>query len=263
MKKLVKFIASVALLQMFNVHADGVIVKRVIEINDRRVELYSPYQIANKEAPVIIALHGGLTDSETFAEKIKFERTLRRVQAHGVFINGTNQRPRLDSMKTWNAGKCCGRAKELGVDDIAYMKSVILELIQSGIAKRQKVSLIGSSNGAMMSLHFACENNHLVSNVYALGGTFMSHGCSSLSGVKVHFIHGKLDETVPLTGGGKGMFLAGEPFPSMREVRSTLLEAGAEQVKITILETGEHGADTLYKAAIKEKGMDLGDIFIP
>lgn len=238
------------------------IVKRTIWLNGRKADLYSPKKVVNKKAPVILALHGGLTDSEVLAEKIKLNKTLIKLGYHGVFLNGTNQRPRLKKMKTWNAGKCCGSAFDQRVDDISYIKGVMTELIKEGIATKEKFILLGSSNGAMMSFHFACENNHLVKTIFSLGGTFASQECRNLDGVGVYFIHGKLDTTVPLKGGGKGQRLMGEPFYPHKKTVGILKKAGAKEVKTTILKTGEHGADTLYKAAIKEYNMDLGELLL-
>lgn len=237
------------------------VVKGTIDLNGRKADLYSPRHLVGKSAPILLALHGGLTDSAVLAEKIKFNKTLLRKGMHGVFLNGTSQHRLFKDMRTWNAGKCCGSAYEQDVNDIAYIKGAIRELRRMGIANRDRVTMLGSSNGVMMSLHFACENNHLVKEVLSLGGTFVANSCTSLKNVSVYFIHGKQDTTVPLSGGGKGERLMGEPFSSMSSVMRTLSKAGAKAVKLTILRTGEHGADTLYEAAQNEFGMDLGELF--
>lgn len=237
------------------------VVKRSIQLNGREADLYSPRFLVGKRAPVLLALHGGMTDAEVLARKIQFNRTLQAKGMHGVFLNGTKVNRFFDRFRTWNAGKCCGKAFKRKVDDLNYIKGAISELRRMGVASRDKVVMLGSSNGAMMSLHFACENNHLVKEVLSLGGTFVAQSCSSLEGVGVYFIHGKLDETVPLTGGGRGEDFMGEPFAPIWKTMQRLRAAGAKAVKATILKTGEHGADTLYRAAQSEYEMDLGQLF--
>jgi polyhydroxybutyrate depolymerase len=239
------------------------IIKKKISLNGRTAEIFSPKSIAGKRAPVILVLHGGLSDSKKISSKLEFNETLIRKKVHGVFLNGTDQWKSSKTSKTWNSGECCGSAQEKNIDDLTYIKSAIIELLIKGYASRDKVSLLGHSNGAMMSLHFACENSHLVSHLYLLGGTFMSDGCSSLKGVNTHFIHGMKDRIVPIKGGGKGMIIVGKPFPSQKKVQQILKSAGVKSIKITNLKNGEHSIESLKTAAKKEKGKTLGQLFIP
>lgn len=59
--------------------------------------------------------------------------------------------------RSWNAGGCCGLAHEEGIDDVAFIRSLISHVVadEPGAARR-RVYLIGFSNGGRMAYRLAC-----------------------------------------------------------------------------------------------------------
>ena len=61
---------------------------------------------------------------------------------------------------------------------------------------------MGFSNGGMMSYRLACELSEHFSAIGVGGGALVLNTCSPPNTVSVIHIHGGLDTTVPLDGGG-------------------------------------------------------------
>ena len=57
----------------------------------------------------------------------------------------------------WNAGDCCGEAKQENVDDIAYFREVIHILINDFGLDQNAIFLTGWGNGASMAYRLSCE----------------------------------------------------------------------------------------------------------
>ena len=56
--------------------------------------------------------------------------------------------------RTWNAGRCCGPARDRKVDDVGFLDALVTPLRRDdGVGD---VYAVGFSNGAMMSYAWAC-----------------------------------------------------------------------------------------------------------
>lgn len=68
-----------------------------------------------------------------------------------VFPTGTGTTP------SWNVGRCCPTAADQGVDDVAFVRSMITELQANACIDSKRVFASGCSNGGGMSYKLACE----------------------------------------------------------------------------------------------------------
>jgi poly(3-hydroxybutyrate) depolymerase len=99
---------------------------------------------------------------------------------------------------SWNAGWCCGWARENGVDDVDYLAGVIRGLRLRGI---RQVYLAGFSNGGMMAYRYACALGPAsgVDGLLVVAGTYESSETCHYTGHVLH-VHGLADHTVPYHG---------------------------------------------------------------
>jgi len=142
---------------------------------------------------LIIALHGG-TGS---AKNIEEQSGLADFSDEKGFIlcspNGLN--------RTWNAGWCCGKANENGVDDVGFISKLIDELIQEHNIDPKRVYVTGMSNGAFMTYRLACEITDKIAAIAPVAGTMNFNQCEPSGSMNIIHFHSYLDSNVPYLGG--------------------------------------------------------------
>lgn len=117
-----------------------------------------------------------------------------------VFPNG-HGRLQSGKLATWNAGNCCGAARDDQVDDVGFVRAIHAELGKRFQIDPKQVFAAGMSNGAMMSYRLACEASDLFSAITAVAGTDNTRSCQPSRPVSVLHIHAKDDERVLFNGG--------------------------------------------------------------
>ena len=156
--------------------------------------------------PLLLALHGGAGDMTRQAND-EYYGTIGASEREGfvaVFPNGYS---RFESGKlaTWNAGKCCGGARDRKVDDVGFLRRVVTNVSAQLNIDRRRVYATGMSNGAMMSYRLACEASDVFRAVAAVAGTDNTVDCKPTQPVAVLHIHAKNDSHVLFEGGaGRG-----------------------------------------------------------
>lgn len=151
------------------------------------------------EVPLIVALHGGGGNPEQFD---RVSRIAEKALAAGFAVALPAGTPgRMGRLRTWNAGYCCAAAQRQGVDDVAFLDTVIASARQAGATG--PVFLTGMSNGAMMAQTYAAQRAGRVAGLASVSGT-MDAAHQRVSGpVPLLHIHGTADPMVPF-GGGPG-----------------------------------------------------------
>jgi polyhydroxybutyrate depolymerase len=168
---------------------------------DRPVTVHVPRSYPEGQpAPLLIFLHGyggtGAQGDDYFG--------LGTRAKHDGFVyaapDGT-----LDSVgnRFWNATEACCDFDSRGVDDVAYLTSVIADIQGELAIDPARIALVGWSNGAFMSYRLACERADLIAAVVGLAGaTSVDPGdCAPSEPVSVAHIHGTADDTVAFDGG--------------------------------------------------------------
>lgn len=168
-----------------------------------RVHVPATYQPATP-APLLLALHGGGGNMDYQADDARYG-LISLSEQHGivlVFPNGFSKRS-SGKFATWNAGRCCGDARDKEVDDVGFIRRIVERLTQQMNIDRQRVFATGMSNGAMMSYRLACEMPEVFKAIAAVAGTDNTRSCNPKSPVAVLHIHARNDSHV-LFGGGAG-----------------------------------------------------------
>lgn len=157
---------------------------------------------ADRPAPLLVALHGGggnmdyMGRDDTYGLLSHAERTGQVL----LLPNGVS-RLRSGKLATWNAGNCCGSARDAQVDDVGYIRAVV-ERVQGQLnIDAQRIRATGMSNGAMMAYRLACELPGLFSAIAAVAGTDNTRSCTPAKPVSVLHIHARNDSHVLYEGG--------------------------------------------------------------
>ncbi len=221
---------------------------------------------AEKPMPVVFALHGGGGTMDIQADD-RFYGQVSKSDASGyvvVFPNGYS-RFRGGRLATWNAGNCCGLARDENADDVGFIREIVKRLsAQPGIdAKRFYAT--GMSNGAMMSYRLACEMPETFRAIAAVAGTDNTRSCQPGAPVSVLHIHARNDELELFEGGAGRKSRAVTSFVSVPESISKWVQLngcaaspervldkpgayceaytpcrGGVEVKLCVTETGGH-----------------------
>lgn len=171
----------------------------------REALVHVPPAIANgKPLPMVMAFHGGGGSMQYQAgDAYGLRDKADRAGFIAVFPNGTGAIRAGGGLATWNAGHCCGRARDEGVDDVGFVRTLVAELQRRLPVDRKRIYAIGMSNGGMMAHRLACDAADLFAAVAAVAGTDNTRQCAPARAIPVLHIHA-LDDTHVLYGGGAG-----------------------------------------------------------
>jgi polyhydroxybutyrate depolymerase len=101
----------------------------------------------------------------------------------------------------FNAGGCCGDAKDDHVDDVGFTRAMLDRLEADLCVDPQRVFATGMSNGGFMSHRLACEMSDRIAAVAPVSGVNATATCAPTRAVPILDFHGVADPTVPYYGG--------------------------------------------------------------
>lgn len=170
---------------------------------------------AGEARPLVLALHGGGGSASQFESTSLLTPKAEAAGYAVAYLDGTGGA--LLSIQTWNAGACCGQARDNGVDDVGFVRALIDDLVARYPIDRRRVFATGHSNGGMMSYRLACELADRVAAIAPNASALMFDPCAPSRPVPILHAHSKLDENVPYLGGaGSGPGTDGITFPETR-----------------------------------------------
>lgn len=166
-----------------------------------RVHVPARYDPA-RPAPLLVALHGGGGNMDIQASDSAYGQ-IAKSESEGfiaVFPNGFSRFPG-GKFATWNAGNCCGAARDRNIDDVGFIREVVADVARRWQVDRSRIYATGMSNGAMMAYRLACEAADVFSAIAPVAGTDNTRSCTPTKPVSVLHIHAKDDSHVLFTGG--------------------------------------------------------------
>jgi polyhydroxybutyrate depolymerase len=154
-------------------------------------------------APLVVVLHGAGGAGIDMGTNLGWDALADRDGLVVAYPDG------LD--RTWNAGACCGPARDRKVDDAAFLDALVALLRRDdGVGD---VYAVGFSNGAMMSYAWACARPGALAGIGPVAGA-LTVDCPAPAPLTVVAVHGTRDERVPIDG-GRGP--SGVSFRSLEE----------------------------------------------
>lgn len=173
-----------------------------LDVDDRERELwvFLPTQAPEPSGgwPVVLTFHGGLSNAPTMMRFCELNELGDTAGFVTVFPNGTG---RLPSMKTWNAGMCCGYAQREEVNDVHFVEELLADLPQRISVDPTRVYATGMSNGGMMAYLLADKLSDRFAAVAPVGGTMGNETCHPKRPVPLMHMHGTDDHFVRWEGG--------------------------------------------------------------
>ena len=172
----------------------------------REYRLYVPaiYTRTTGAVPLLLNLHGYGSNNQKQEDYGDFRPIADTANFLVVHPNGT-----IDAAnnRNWNTFGPRGA----GVDDVAFLSTLIDTLARRYRVDLNRVYSTGMSNGGFMSYELACQLGNRVAAIASVTGSMTASrlaGCTSGRPVPVLEIHGTADNTVPYNGGTALQFVA-------------------------------------------------------
>lgn len=175
---------------------------------------YSPA----KPAPMVLAFHGGGGNMDYQADD-RYYGLVAKSDSTGYIVVFPNGYSPLKSGKlaTWNAGNCCGGARDRNIDDVGFVRDMIKNLRRQLNIDPARIYATGMSNGALMSYRLACEMSDTIKAIAAVAGSDGTASCHPSAPVSILAIHAKDDDHVLFNGGAGSNSKAIADFVSVPE----------------------------------------------
>ena len=145
---------------------------------------------ARAGAPLVVVLHGARGTGADMRANLGWDALADRAGLVIAYPDGLG--------RTWNAGACCGPARDRRVDDVGFLDALVAALRRDdGVGD---VYAVGFSNGAMMSYAWACARPGALAGIGPVAGA-LTVGCPAPAPLTVVAVHGTRDDRVPVDGG--------------------------------------------------------------
>ncbi|MBS0445536.1 MAG: prolyl oligopeptidase family serine peptidase [Proteobacteria bacterium] len=166
-----------------------------------RVHVPPSYNPANP-TPLLVSLHGGGGSMDYQASDENYGQISKSNQAGFivVFPNGFSRLP-SGKLATWNAGNCCGPARDRNIDDVGFIRQMVANLERQLNIDRSKIFATGMSNGGLMAQRLACEMSDTFKAIAPVAGTDNTKSCNPTNPVSVLEFHARNDDHLPFNGG--------------------------------------------------------------
>ena len=172
----------------------------------------------SKPSPLLIMLHSASTSGAHQERYMKLAPVAKRLGMIYIAPDGTVG---ADGRRVWNAAKACCQKSGAPVDNNAYITSLINEIDSKYPVDRNRIYLVGHSNGAFMSLAYACTTGSVAAVVSLAGALDTDFTCASKRPFALLHIHGVADKTIKIDGGtmnGHGYTSAKETIKAIAAV---------------------------------------------
>ncbi|MFZ4286379.1 alpha/beta hydrolase family esterase [Variovorax sp. HJSM1_2] len=157
---------------------------------------------ATHPLPLVLAFHGGGGDAAFMAQDARYG-LISKADAAGfvvVFPGGFSRFPG-GRFAAWNAGNCCGEARDRAVDDVGFVRALVQRLQATHRIDGRRVYAVGMSNGGMFAHRLGCEAADVFAAVASVAGTDNTRTCAPSRPMAVLHIHAKDDDHLLFAGG--------------------------------------------------------------
>ena len=159
--------------------------------------------------PLVVLLHGYTANGAL--QEFYFKLQPLAEERGFLYVHPDRLKDRIGN-GYWNGTNACCDLANTGVDDVAYLTSILDQVQASYKVDPKRVYFVGHSNGGFMSYRMACERADRVAAIATLAGATFADTtrCKPTAPVSVLQIHGTADSTIRY-GGGQ---IQGKQYPS-------------------------------------------------
>jgi polyhydroxybutyrate depolymerase len=170
--------------------------------------------------PLVIAFHSIGGNGPMFKRRVELDAQADALGWAVLYPDGTG--PVDPRFYGWNAGTCCGTAKESGVDDVGFVLALLADLARDLDLDRTRVYAVGHSNGGMMAYRLAGAASDRIAAAVSVAGPDMTAAGPSGRPVPVLHIHSVDDPRASWEGGESKVLPVVNKHQVFRSVDDTL-----------------------------------------
>lgn len=167
----------------------------------RPVELQVPTDLDDGRAyPLLLVLHGYGVNASI---QQSYLRLADAADAFDTLVLAPEGTVDTSGRQFWNADPACCDLGRTGVDDSAYLRGLLDDVMAAWPVDPARVTVVGHSNGHFMAYRLACDHADVVTAIAGLAGHAASAGaaCAPSRPVSVLHLHGTADAVVPYESG--------------------------------------------------------------
>lgn len=209
---------------------------------ERSYVLYVPASINwSQPVPLVFVFHGGMGNGQSAMRMTGFNEVAEQNGFLVVYPNGTG-RLSDERLLTWNGGTCCGYAQERGVDDVGFVRAMIMDAKTLATIDEKRIYATGMSNGGILSHRLACEAADIFAAVAPVAGTLNFAPCQPAQPVSIIEFHGTDDQHILYEGGAGPKALVDVAFASVPDSAEFWVSANGchPEPQTRLLETIQH-----------------------
>jgi polyhydroxybutyrate depolymerase len=207
----------------------------------RRFIVHMPPQAREaRPLPLVLSFHGGGGTARGQQDYSGADAVADREGFIVVYPEGTGVLPRR--LHTWNAGSCCGYARDHHVDDVGFIRALLDDLARRTPIEQHRIYATGLSNGGMMSYRLAAELGDRIAAIAPIAGGMVVDSIRSPRPVPIMHIH-SIDDPRAHYGGGLGPPF---PFTNVRVVQPVMDSVIARWVRFDHCPTSPAVGDTVH-----------------
>lgn len=152
----------------------------------------------SKPSPLLIMLHSASTSGAHQERYMKLGPVTKKLGMIYIAPDGTVG---ADGRRVWNAAKACCQKSGTPIDDIAYINSLIDDIAKKVPVDPTRIYFVGHSNGAFMSIAYACATGRAAGVVSLAGAMDIDSTCVTKKPFSLLHIHGVADPIIKIGGG--------------------------------------------------------------
>lgn len=139
--------------------------------------------------PLIVNMHGFGGSNTEFYDYSHFDLIAEEYGVVVIYPQGYEN--------SWNAGWCCGDAKDEGIDDVSFILEMI-DIVSSNISiDSSRIYSSGHSNGCAMTHKLANEASDIFAAAGCMALYLLEDPHPSYSPISLIEVHGTLDAIIP------------------------------------------------------------------
>jgi polyhydroxybutyrate depolymerase len=141
------------------------------------------------EHPLIVNLHGFTGNKNMFYNYSHFDAIAEENNVVVVYPQGYEN--------SWNAGWCCGQAKDEGIDDVGFILELVEYIIGNFSIDNSRIYASGHSNGCAMTHKLANEASDIFAAAGCMALYLLDAPATSYTPISLIEVHGLLDQIIP------------------------------------------------------------------
>ena len=184
--------------------------------SNRVYDLHIPESVDADPVALVIALHGAGDSGPGMKRAAGLDREADRRGFLAAYPSATGV--------NWAEGCNCVRPDLDGVDDLGFVDSMIEDIASRYPVDRDRVYVIGYSQGGLFAQHLACERSGSLAGVATVSGLMslpVASGCDPEGSPDMMFMHGEEDPVLPFEGIPSGLYATLSVYDAFLFWRST------------------------------------------